>query len=94
LYQATGGSGEYIWSSNNLDTTSVNVRGEITTGNLGQSVVTAADTRNQAHKGSVTVSNNTDLFHYVYLHVPVQSEWRDLHVKEILLKMTLSVYNP
>jgi hypothetical protein len=24
----------------------------------------------------------------------VQSEWRDLHVKEILLKMTLSVYNP
>lgn len=64
LYQATGGSGEYIWSSNNLDTTSVNVRGEITTGNLGQSVVTAADTRNQAHKGSATVSNNTDLFHY------------------------------
>lgn len=63
LHQAIGGSGEYIWSSNNLDTTSVNVRGEITTGNLGQSVVTAADTRNQAHKGSATVSNNKHQSH-------------------------------
>ncbi|XP_063400570.1 nuclear pore membrane glycoprotein 210-like [Mytilus trossulus] len=53
--KATGGSGDYIWSSNNLDTTSVNVRGEITTSNLGKSIVTAADTRNQAHKGSSTI---------------------------------------
>ncbi|VDI43866.1 nuclear pore complex protein Nup210, partial [Mytilus galloprovincialis] len=53
--KATGGSGDYIWSSNNLDTTSVNVRGEITTSNLGKSTVTAADTRNQAHKGSSTI---------------------------------------
>ncbi|CAC5367420.1 NUP210 [Mytilus coruscus] len=53
--KATGGSGDYIWSSNNLETTSVNVRGEITTSNLGKSIVTAADTRNQAHKGSSTI---------------------------------------
>ncbi|XP_021353376.1 nuclear pore membrane glycoprotein 210-like isoform X2 [Mizuhopecten yessoensis] len=53
--EATGGSGEYIWKSSQPQISTVNMHGEITTGQTGGTNVTAADTRNQAHWGLSSV---------------------------------------
>ena len=55
LFQARGGSGDYVWSSDNAEMVSVDKSGEITTLRKGSAVVTAADKRNQLHTGSAQV---------------------------------------
>ncbi|XP_070565297.1 nuclear pore membrane glycoprotein 210-like isoform X2 [Ptychodera flava] len=53
---ATGGSGNYSWSSSVKEVVSVNVHGTvITAGSIGESVVTASDIRNVAHYGTAKV---------------------------------------
>ncbi|KAK3103291.1 hypothetical protein FSP39_018237 [Pinctada imbricata] len=53
--KATGGSGEYVWSSTDVGVAGVNLKGEITTGKKGHTNVTAADTKNRAHTGTAMV---------------------------------------
>ncbi|XP_062607902.1 nuclear pore membrane glycoprotein 210-like [Saccostrea cucullata] len=53
--QVKGGSGEYVWSSSNVETTTVSVRGEITTGKRGEATITAADAKNRVHTGTAKV---------------------------------------
>ncbi|KAK3608986.1 hypothetical protein CHS0354_020538 [Potamilus streckersoni] len=53
--QATGGSGDYAWSSDNNLITTVNKRGEITTSHTGTAIITVADQRNSLHKGQAVV---------------------------------------
>ncbi|XP_022313260.2 nuclear pore membrane glycoprotein 210-like [Crassostrea virginica] len=50
-----GGSGDYVWSSSNVETTTVNTKGEITTGARGEAQITAADAKNRAHTGFAKV---------------------------------------
>ncbi|XP_052692934.1 nuclear pore membrane glycoprotein 210-like [Crassostrea angulata] len=50
-----GGSGEYVWSSSKVETTTVNNKGEITTGNGGEAQIIASDAKNRAHTGSAKV---------------------------------------
>ncbi len=57
-FQATGGSGNYTWSSSEVSVASVNVRGEISTDQIGETTVTAADVRNVAHTGSMKVKHH------------------------------------
>jgi len=45
-----------MWSSNDADIVTVNKNGEITTAARGEAIVTAADRRNQLHKGVATVT--------------------------------------
>ncbi|XP_052800976.1 nuclear pore membrane glycoprotein 210-like [Mya arenaria] len=52
---ASGGSGDYIWSSNDPTVATVNKYGEVTTSNLGETEVTAADRRNTLHKGTAKI---------------------------------------
>ena len=54
--QATGGSGDYIWSSENAEVAVVNKYGEVTTSRLGETEVIAADRKNTLHKGRAQVS--------------------------------------
>ena len=54
-FQASGGSGNYSWVSANPNVAAVNVKGEISTNQIGDSVVTAADVRNTAHTASMIV---------------------------------------
>ncbi|XP_077992157.1 nuclear pore membrane glycoprotein 210-like [Glandiceps talaboti] len=54
---ATGGSGNYTWTSSKKEIVSVNVHGMVTTtGGVGQSIITASDIRNVAHYGTAKVS--------------------------------------
>ncbi|XP_071099780.1 nuclear pore membrane glycoprotein 210-like isoform X2 [Haliotis cracherodii] len=53
--KASGGSGEYVWSTLNASITNVNIKGEIVTMGLGSTNVTAADAKNSAHTGTVQV---------------------------------------
>ncbi|XP_067655062.1 nuclear pore membrane glycoprotein 210-like isoform X1 [Haliotis asinina] len=53
--KASGGSGEYVWSTLNASITSVNIKGEIVTMGLGSTNVTAADAKNSAHTGTVQI---------------------------------------
>ncbi|KAL3841492.1 hypothetical protein ACJMK2_019630 [Sinanodonta woodiana] len=53
--QATGGSGDYVWSSDDNLITTVNKRGEITTSHTGTAIITVADQRNSLHKGQAVV---------------------------------------
>ena len=53
--QVKGGSGDYVWSSSNVETTTVNTKGEITTGARGEAQITAADAKNRAHTGFAKV---------------------------------------
>lgn len=54
-----GGSGEYVWSSSKVETTTVNNKGEITTGNGGEAQIIASDAKNRAHTGSAKVMSPT-----------------------------------
>lgn len=45
-----------MWSSNDADIVTVNKNGEITTAARGEATVTAADRRNQLHKGVAMVT--------------------------------------
>lgn len=51
MFQAQGGSGDYLWSTNNASVVTVNKYGEVTTYALGHTEVVASDVRNQLHKG-------------------------------------------
>ncbi|XP_041366942.1 nuclear pore membrane glycoprotein 210-like [Gigantopelta aegis] len=53
--QASGGSGEYVWSSADSSVSTVNIKGEAVTMGLGTTNITAADAKNSAHTGTVTV---------------------------------------
>ncbi|XP_053384665.1 nuclear pore membrane glycoprotein 210-like [Mercenaria mercenaria] len=53
--RATGGSGDYMWSSNDAEVVTVNKYGEISTSARGEAEVTASDRRNQLHKGLAQV---------------------------------------
>nr|XP_006822312.1 PREDICTED: nuclear pore membrane glycoprotein 210-like [Saccoglossus kowalevskii] len=54
--QATGGSGNYSWSSSNKEICSVNVHGTVsTTQGVGETIITASDIRNVAHFGTAKV---------------------------------------
>ena len=55
LFQARGGSGEYVWGSSDITTATVNFHGQITTNGPGRTNVTAADAKNAAHTGSLSV---------------------------------------
>ena len=57
IFQAVGGSGEYMWSVTDAGIASVSVKGQITTVGPGESNVTAADAKNSAHFGVSTVSH-------------------------------------
>lgn len=67
--QATGGSGDYIWSSNDADIVTVNKNGEITTAAKGEATVTAADRRNQLHKGVAKVQYILFIFTEFFLQI-------------------------
>ncbi|CAH1786082.1 unnamed protein product [Owenia fusiformis] len=71
--QAEGGSGNYTWSSSNEKIGSVNVRGLVSSGVIGQTTVTAADMRNTAHTGSMVmyVTPPTDAY---FVPSPVEAE--------------------
>ncbi|CAL1542005.1 unnamed protein product, partial [Lymnaea stagnalis] len=47
--QASGGSGEYVWSITDSDVASVNTQGQITTVGPGKANITAADAKNSAY---------------------------------------------
>jgi hypothetical protein len=69
ILQATGGSGNYTWTSTQSDVATVNVKGEIATKDLGSSEVTASDMKNTDIKGSMIVSricrrNSEMIFQY------------------------------
>ncbi|KAK7447124.1 hypothetical protein BaRGS_00040214 [Batillaria attramentaria] len=53
--KASGGSGEYVWGSSDTSTATVNFQGQITTTGPGKSNITAADAKNAAHTGVMTV---------------------------------------
>ncbi|XP_064601442.1 nuclear pore membrane glycoprotein 210-like [Liolophura sinensis] len=53
--KASGGSGEYVWSSSHSSISMVTVRGEISTGSVGSTIIMAADMKNHAHTGSMKV---------------------------------------
>ncbi|XP_033126135.1 nuclear pore membrane glycoprotein 210-like [Anneissia japonica] len=54
--KATGGTGNYTWSSSDKVIANVNVHGLVTTATMpGETTVTAADVRNSAHTGSSKV---------------------------------------
>ncbi|XP_076471495.1 nuclear pore membrane glycoprotein 210-like [Babylonia areolata] len=53
--KARGGSGEYVWGSSDLTTASVNFQGQITTVGPGRTNITAADAKNAAHTGTLSV---------------------------------------
>ena len=55
LFQARGGSGEYVWGSSDTTTATVNFHGQITTNGPGRTNVTAADAKNAAHTGTLSV---------------------------------------
>ncbi|ESO84308.1 hypothetical protein LOTGIDRAFT_236288 [Lottia gigantea] len=55
LLKASGGSGDYTWTSTDTDVTTVNIKGQITTTGMGRANVTAADAKNNAHTGSSIV---------------------------------------
>ncbi|XP_043934036.1 nuclear pore membrane glycoprotein 210 isoform X1 [Protopterus annectens] len=54
--QASGGSGNFTWSSSNHAVAAINVKGVMTTGsNIGVSVIQAHDVRNPLHFGEMKV---------------------------------------
>lgn len=56
LWQATGGSGNFSWSSSNTAVATVTVKGVMTTvSDIGISVVYAHDLRNSLHFGQMKV---------------------------------------
>ncbi len=56
--QATGGSGNYTWSSTNVSVATVNTRGQaITSPLVGETTVTAADAKNPAHWDDMKVGH-------------------------------------
>ena len=57
IIQASGGSGEYVWSTANSQISKVNIKGEALTVGPGSTNITAADAKNTAHTGTVTVSS-------------------------------------
>ena len=67
LYQARGGSGEYVWGSSDLTTATVNFHGQITTTGQGKTNVTAADAKNAAHSGTISVRGSSFFCHKVLL---------------------------
>ncbi|XP_048780768.2 nuclear pore membrane glycoprotein 210-like isoform X2 [Ostrea edulis] len=83
--QVKGGSGEYVWSSSNVETTTVNVKGEITTGKRGEAQITAADAKNRVHTGSTKV----------YVLPPEDMKFVPQHVEAVVgteLEMPLAVF--
>lgn len=61
-FQATGGSGNFSWTSSNAAVATVTVKGVMTTvSDIGVSVIYAHDLRNPLHFGQMKVSkHNTD----------------------------------
>ncbi|KAL8601946.1 hypothetical protein ACOMHN_008438 [Nucella lapillus] len=53
--KARGGSEEYVWGSSDLTTATVNFQGQITTTGPGRTNISAADAKNAAHTGTLTV---------------------------------------
>lgn len=48
-----------MWSSSKVETTTVNNKGEITTGNGGEAQIIASDAKNRAHTGLAKVMSPT-----------------------------------
>lgn len=64
LRQATGGSGNFSWTSSNMAVATVTVKGVMTTvSDVGVSVVYAHDLRNPLHFGQMKVSGHEKLSH-------------------------------
>ncbi|KAL4239762.1 hypothetical protein ACF0H5_000565 [Mactra antiquata] len=53
--KATGGSGDYMWSTNDAGVVTVNKYGEIVTSAHGEAEITASDRRDSLHKGLALV---------------------------------------
>lgn len=59
VFQATGGSGNYTWTSSVPDVATVTTRGQVVTATVtGETVVKAADTKNLNHYDSMQVIVN------------------------------------
>ncbi|KAL5006223.1 hypothetical protein ScPMuIL_015029 [Solemya velum] len=83
--KATGGSGEYVWSSSKIIVSTVNVKGEITTGYVGSTNVTAADLKNQAHFGTSSI----------HVLPPSDMQFKPYYVEAVvgsILELPLAVY--
>ena len=56
VLQASGGSGNYTWTSSNLTVASVSSSGVVVAGSyVGHTLVRAADTRNRRHHDTAEV---------------------------------------
>ena len=68
LWQATGGSGNFSWSSSNKAVATVTMKGVMTTvSDIGVSVVYAHDLRNPLHFGQMKVSSHYNTQHTCYI---------------------------
>lgn len=66
MWQASGGSGNFSWSSSNKAVATVTVKGVMTTvSDIGVSVVYAHDLRNPLHFGQMKVRSGWEVAQYL-----------------------------